>query len=148
MLYPANPRFVAAVGKHQKLPMRRENKIVVIPVAAVVRQGNTAAPVHGDLSRANGFIKNTRDQGAGYLPARITSLAQPDCQEVYHVITGLSDRRKRPVSEHRADMRPQDALIRLLGQFGARVTAYPLLALITEPRASQLGIDEHPCPLV
>jgi len=128
--------------------VRRKNEIVVIPVTTIVRQGNTTTPVHGDLPRANRFIKNTRDQRASDLPARITPLTQPDCQEIYHVISELSDRRKRPVPEHRADMRAQNALIRLLRQFRACVTAYPLLAFIPEPRATQLGIYEHPRPLV
>jgi len=119
--------------------VRRKNEIVVIPVTTIVRQGNTTTPVHGDLPRANRFIKNTRDQRASDLPARITPLTQPDCQEIYHVISELSDRRKRPVPEHRADMRAQNALIRLLRQFRACVTAYPLLAFIPEPRATQLG---------
>jgi transposase InsO family protein len=66
--------------------MRREHEIIVIPVTAGVRQGNTIAAVHGDLPRPDGFIKNTRDQRAGDLSAGITPLAQPDCQQVYHVV--------------------------------------------------------------
>lgn len=101
--------------------MRREHEIIVIAITAIVRQGNSAAPVHGDLPRPHRLIKNTRDQRAGDLAAGIAPLAQPDTQQAGHVIAGLRDRRQRPVTQHRADVRAEDALVRLLGKLGARV---------------------------
>jgi hypothetical protein len=85
--------------------MRGEHEIIMIPVTAIIGQGNTAISVHRNLPRPHRFIKNARDQRAGDLPTGITALAEPDCQQVYHVITGLRDRRDSPVTQHRADVR-------------------------------------------
>jgi len=57
----------------------------------------------------DGLIKNARDQRAGDLAAGITALTQPDRQQIYHVIPGLRDRRNRPVTQHRADMRAENS---------------------------------------
>ena len=145
---PAYLRLLAPLGEHEKLRMRRKHEIIMIPVPAVVRQGNPTAAVHGDLPRRDSLVKNARDQRTGDLAARIAPLAQPDCQQIYHVIACLRDRCERPVSQDRADVGPENALVSLLGQLGARMASNPLLALIPEPRAAQLGVDEHPSALV
>ncbi len=104
--------------------------------------------MHGNLSRRDCLVKNASNQRAGDLATRITPLAQPDCQQVYHVVACLRDRSERPVTQDRADVCAENAAVSLLGQFGARMAGNPLLALIPEPRAAQLGVDEDPCTLV
>src|SRR5215470_13615858 len=113
--------------------MGREHEIAMIPVTAIVREGNAAAAVHGDLPRADPLIKNARDQRTGDLAARIAPLTQPDSQQVNHVIAGLRNRREGPVPEYRADVRVQDGPVCGLGRVGASVPTNPLLALVPEP---------------
>ncbi len=61
---------------------------------------------------------------------------------------GLGHARQRPVTEHRLDMRVKDVPVRLLRRIGTGMPADPLHALLGEPGAPELGVDEHPGPLV
>jgi hypothetical protein len=45
-----------AAREHDELGVRGENEIIVVPVAAVVRNGDTIAAVHGDLPRPHRLI--------------------------------------------------------------------------------------------
>ena len=145
---PDRHRMPDPAGQRQELAMGREHEITMIPRRAVVRQDDPAAAVHRDLPRPDPLIQHARNQRPGDLPPRIAARTQPHRQQIQHIITGLGHARQRPVTEHRLDMRVKDVPVRLLRRIGTGMPADPLHALLGEPGAPELGVDEHPGPLV